>query len=148
MLANHESVRRLFPGAQDKTFLDAACVSIAPTVAVEAIEKFLRDAMLCPESSATAQHIAMDAARETARIEAARLINASTEEIAIVESTTAGLNAVAAAMPFEDGDNVVICDLEFLQVAIPFDNLRRFKRSAALVFRFTSSTAEMILTLC
>ncbi|MEO6726339.1 MAG: aminotransferase class V-fold PLP-dependent enzyme [Blastocatellia bacterium] len=128
MLPNHDSIRALFPGASDKTFLDAACVSIAPTVAVEAIAKFLNDAMLCPQPSATAQHIAMDVARETARTEAAKLINASTDEIAIVESTTVGLNAIAAAIPFEDGDNVVMCDLEFLQVAIPFDNLQRFKK--------------------
>jgi selenocysteine lyase/cysteine desulfurase len=128
MLRNHDSLRALFPGTKDKTFLDAACVSIAPAVATEAVTKFLNDAMLCPEPSATAQHIAMDVARETARTEAAKLINTSTAEIAIVESTTAGLNAIAAAIPFEDGDNVVMCDLEFLQVAIPFDNLRRFKQ--------------------
>lgn len=128
MLSNHEKIRSLFPGTEGKAFLDAACVSIAATIAIDAIQNFLRDAMLCPEPSATAQHIAMDAARETARIEAAKLINASTDEIAIVESTTAGLNAAASAIPFEDGDNAVICDLEFLQVAIPFDNLRRSKR--------------------
>jgi selenocysteine lyase/cysteine desulfurase len=41
------------------------------------------------------------------QLEAARLLNASTDEIAIVESTTAGLNSIAAAMPFEDGDNIL-----------------------------------------
>lgn len=128
MLTDHNSVRALFPGTNDKAFLDAACVSIAPTVAVEAITAFLNDALLCPEVSATAQHIAMDVAREAARLEAAKLINASADEIAIVESTTAGLNAIAAAIAFADGDNVVMCDLEYLQVAIPFDNVRRFNR--------------------
>ncbi len=128
MFSNHESIRAQFPGTQDKVFLDAACVSVAPKVATDAIAKFLNDAMLCPETSATAQHIAMDMARETARVEAAKLINASTDEIAIVESTTAGLNTIVAAMPFADGDNVLMSDLEFLQVAIPFENLRRFKR--------------------
>ncbi len=128
MLNNHQAIRSLFPGTADKVFLDAACVSLTPKVAAEAIGKFLSEAMLCPAPSATDQHISMDLARKTARIEAAKLINASIDEIAIVESTTAGLNAIASAMPFEDGDNVVMCDLEFLQVAIPFDNLRRFKR--------------------
>ena len=71
MLTNHDSIRALFPGTADKTFLDAACVSIAPTAATEAITRFLNDATLCPEISATAQHIAMDAAREAARAEAA-----------------------------------------------------------------------------
>lgn len=128
MLNDHESIRALFPGTTGKAFLDAACVSIAPEPSVEAIGRFLRDAMFCPEPSATAQHIAMDVARENARLEAAKLVNASSDEIAVVESTTAGLNAIVSAMPFVDGDNVLICDLEYLQVAIPFDNLRRFKR--------------------
>lgn len=127
MLDNHAKIRGLFPGTDDKAFLDSACVSIAPSVSIEAIEEFLEDSMQCPQPSATAQHIAMDSRRETARIEAARLLNSSTDEIAIVESTTAGLNSIAAAMPFEDGDNILICDLEFLQVAIPFDNARRFR---------------------
>ena len=128
MLENHETIRAAFPGTRDKAFLDAACVSITSTTAVNAIEGFLRDAMLCPEPTATAQHIAMDVSREAARVEAARLINASPDEIAIVESTTAGLSSIVPAIPFEDGDNVLMCDLEFLQVAIPFDNLRRHKQ--------------------
>jgi cysteine desulfurase / selenocysteine lyase len=128
MLPDHDAVRRLFPGAADKAFLDAACTSLAPTVAVEAIGAFLRDALLCPEPSATAQHIAMDLSRGAAKLGAARLIGASPEEIALVESTTAGLSAAVPALPFADGDNVLISDLEFLQVAIPFDQVRRSKR--------------------
>ncbi len=38
----------------------------------------------------------------------------------MVESTTHGLNVIAAAIPFQPHENVVICDLEFLQVAIPW----------------------------
>jgi cysteine desulfurase/selenocysteine lyase len=128
IIRDHENVRRLFPGVCDKVFLDAACVSLAPITAADAISGFLQNAMLCPEPTATAQHLAMDASRETARMEAARLIGASPDEIAIVESTTAGLNCVVPALPLEDGDNVLICDLEFPQVAIPFENMRRFKR--------------------
>ena len=127
MLPNHEQIRALFPGTSDKAFLDAACVSLTPTVAVEAIKRFLDDAMHCPEESATAQHIAMDRAREVARREAARLLNAATEEIALVESTTAGLNAIVSALPLAEGDNAVICDLEFMQVAIPLVNLQRLR---------------------
>src|SRR5215212_8665352 len=101
MLENHENIRAAFPGTRDKAFLDAACVSIASTTAAHAIENFLRDAMLCPEPTATAQHIAMDVSREAARLGAAGLINASTDEIAIVESTTAGLSSIVPAIPFE-----------------------------------------------
>lgn len=128
MLPHQETIRSLFPGTGDKAFLDAACVSLAPTVASEAITGFLREAVYCPAPSATAQHLAMDAARETARQQAAQLINASTDEIAIVESTTAGLNAIAAALPLAAGDNVLLCDLEFPQVTIPFVHLRQTRQ--------------------
>ena len=38
----------------------------------------------------------------------------------MVESTTHGLSLVADAIPLERGDRVVICDLEFLEVAVPW----------------------------
>jgi hypothetical protein len=43
-----EAARSHFPGLLGKVFLDAACVSLAPRPAVEAIEKFLDLAMVCP----------------------------------------------------------------------------------------------------
>lgn len=127
MLPHHETIRGFFPGTGNKTFLDAACVSLASQTASDAITQFLCQAVYCLAPSATAQHLAMDAARATARQQAARLINAAATEIAIVESTTAGLNAIAAAMPWAAGDNVLLCDLEFPQVAIPFAHLRQTK---------------------
>ncbi len=62
----------------------------------------------------------MDRLREAARPEAARLINAGPDEIALVESTTQGLTMAAQCIPLERGDRVLICDLEYLQVAIPW----------------------------
>ncbi len=49
-----------------------------------------------------------------------KLINADEDDIALVESTTHGLNLVANAIPLQRGDRVVICDLEFLEVAVPW----------------------------
>jgi cysteine desulfurase/selenocysteine lyase len=112
--------RRHFPGLLDKTFLDAACVSLAPRPAVEAIEKFLGLAMICPLDSSTHHHIFMDEMRAAARPAAARLINAQAEEIALVESTTQGLTVAANSIPLEPGDRVLISDLEFLEVAVPW----------------------------
>ena len=85
------SARQHFPGLFDKVFLDAACVSLAPRPAVEAIEKFLDLAMVCPLDSSTHHHIFMDEMRAAARPAAAHLINAHPDEIALVESTTHGL---------------------------------------------------------
>lgn len=112
--------RAEFPALREKTFLDAACVSLAPQSAVEAIRNFLELARDCPEASATLQHIAMDDRRAEARPEAAGLLNAGEDEIALVESTTHGLALAAEAIPLARGDRVLLCDLEFLQVAVPW----------------------------
>ena len=114
------NARQHFPGLLDKTFLDAACVSLAPRPAVEAIEKFLGLAMVCPLDSSTHHHIFMDEMRAAARPAAARLINAHDDEIALVESTTHGLTLAAQSIPLEPGDRVLISDLEFLEVAVPW----------------------------
>src|SRR3989442_9638067 len=51
---------------------------------------------------------------------AARLINAHEDEIALVESTSHGLSLAASAIPLESGDRVLLSDLEFLEVAVPW----------------------------
>jgi cysteine desulfurase / selenocysteine lyase len=115
-----DQIRDQFPALNEKTFLDAACASLAPRAACEAIQKFLDLAMLCPSPSATLHHMAMDEMRAEARPQAARLINASEDEIALVESTTHGLAIAASALPLARGDRVLLCDLEFLEVAAPW----------------------------
>jgi cysteine desulfurase/selenocysteine lyase len=117
--------RQHFPGLHDKTFLDAACVSLAPRPAVEAIEKFLDLAMICPLESSTHHHIFMDEMRAAARPACATLIGARDDEIALVESTTHGLSLAADAIPLEPGDRVLLSDLEFLQVAVPWTQKRK-----------------------
>lgn len=117
---NIDSTRGQFPGLKDKVFLDAACCSLAPRVAVEAIDKFLDLAMTCPLNSSTHHHMFMDEMRAKARPAAARLINAHEDEIALVESTTHALSLAASAIPLERGDRVAISDLEFLEVAVPW----------------------------
>jgi len=114
------AARPHFPGLLGKVFLDAACISLAPRPAVEAIEKFLNLAMVCPLESATAHHIFMDEMRAAARPAAARLINAHVDEIALVESTSHGLSLAAQSVPLERGDRVLMSDLEFMEVAIPW----------------------------
>jgi cysteine desulfurase / selenocysteine lyase len=117
--------RQHFPGLLDKTFLDAACVSLTPRPVVEAIEKFLDLAMVCPLESSTHHHIFMDEMRAAARPACAALIGAREDEIALVESTTHGLALAAAAIPLEPGDRVLLSDLEFLQVALPWTQKKK-----------------------
>jgi cysteine desulfurase/selenocysteine lyase len=116
--------RGLFPGLSGRTFLDAACVSLAPRPAIDAVEDFLAMAATCEERDASLHHVAMDRLRGRAVQEGAALLGAAEDEVALIESTTHGLNIAAQVIPFEPGDNVVIADLEFLQVAIPWVKLR------------------------
>lgn len=117
---NLSEVRDQFPALKKKVFLDAACVSLAPLTAIDAVKRFLDSAAICAERSATKHHIAMDDAMGRARPEAARLINASENEIALVESTSHGLSVAASSIPLERGNRVLICNLEFMEVAIPW----------------------------
>jgi selenocysteine lyase/cysteine desulfurase len=122
---NLEEARGQFPALKHKIFLDAACVSLAPRAAVEAIESFLEMAAECPAPSSTRLHIAMDELRAAVRPEAAKLIGAQADEIALVESTTHGLSLAANAISLERDDRVLVCDLEFLQVAIPWSQKQK-----------------------
>ncbi len=112
--------RETFPGLRDRTFLDAACVSLIAQPVHDEVRKFL-DLCLSPDATDASQHhIAMDEARPRTVAEAARLINADPARVALVESTSHGLNIVANALPMRAGDKVLIADTEFLQVAIPW----------------------------
>ena len=116
-----DTVRReQFPALAGKTFLDAACASLAPQAAADAIAALVRDVQTYPERSATAFHIRLDAARDATRPAAARLIGARPEDIALVENTSHGLAIAAAAIPFEAGDNILVPELEYLQVPLPW----------------------------
>jgi selenocysteine lyase/cysteine desulfurase len=124
------AARQFFPGLAGCAFLDSACVSLAPAQAIAAVKAFADMTAGCAERDASFHHIAMDTLRGTAVREGARLLGADEAEIALVESTTHGLNIVAQAIPFEPQDNVVIADLEFLQVAIPWVKLQERGRIA------------------
>ena len=115
-----DDARLEFPALQQQVFLDSACVSLAPQRAIEKLRAFLDIAAYCPSGSSTQHHLDMDAMRSAARPQLARLINASQDDIALVESTTHGLSLVANAIPLRRGDHVLLCDLEFIEVALPW----------------------------
>jgi len=54
-----------------------------------------------------------------------QLINASPEEIAFVQNTAEGINIAAHAIPFQPGDNVIFCDMEYPANVYPWMNLER-----------------------
>ena len=117
--------RAEFLALGDRAYLDAACIGIAPRRAVSAVAAVARRAQSCPEESGTAHHVALKREHTHARSAAARLIGAAESEMALVESATHGLSIAAQALPLGPGDEVAVCDLEFVQAAVAFTHLRR-----------------------
>lgn len=116
--------KKEFPEVEKITFLDAACVSLAPQRTVNALIDFAKFCGRNDEASSSAHHLAMDARRHKAYEEAAKLLNADIDEIALVESTSHGLNIAATSIPLKEGDKVLTTSLEFLQVAMPWCMMR------------------------
>ena len=109
-----------FPGTSMKAYLDAACVSITSRSAVTAIQQFLEMALVCSAESSTQLHLNMDAMRRQALSEAAVFLHTGEENLALVESTTHGLNLAGRGLPLEPGSQVLVGEMEFLQVAMPW----------------------------
>jgi selenocysteine lyase/cysteine desulfurase len=114
------AARSFFPGTQGRAFLDAACISLLPVQAEAALRRLTDTLLHCPASDASAHHIDLDRTATQPRREAARLIGARPDDIALVESTTHGLEIVAAAVPLGPGDKVLVGDTEFLGLAVPW----------------------------
>ncbi len=151
MSIDWEKVRKEeWPVLETMTFLDAACVSFAPQRTVRALKEFADFSARQDEANSSAHHIAMDNMRGKAYREAAKLLNADIEEIALVESTTHGLNIAATSIPLEDGDNIITANLEFIQVALPWCAMRRNKDieirvAAPSDSRFYAETFEALI---
>jgi selenocysteine lyase/cysteine desulfurase len=120
MATTPAQARSTFPATRDIVYLDAAAVSLVSEPVGDAVREFL-DLCLHPGAAdASRHHLVMDEMRRGAIREAARLLNAGEDQIALVESTTHGLNIAANAIPLERGDRILVADTEYLQVAIPW----------------------------
>lgn len=138
-----------WPVLKTMTFLDAACVSFAPQRAVNAVKNFADMTATQNEANSSAHHIAMDSLRNKAYVEAQKLLNADPEEIALIESTSHGLNIAARGIPLEDGDNIITTNLEFIEVALPWCMMRHEKKIEIRVLktednRFRASDFEKL----
>ena len=130
MNVNWEQVRKEeYPwlATNEKVFLDAACVGIAPQRIVRAIKTFAEYTARNDEPSSGLHHLGLDNHRMKAYEEAAKLLNADVDEIALVENTSHGLNVAATCIPVGEGDNVVTTDCEFIQVALPWCAVQKKK---------------------
>lgn len=118
-MLNVEAIRADFPGSTQQVYLNAAGVGLPPRSAVEAVQHAVTLLGQGPaEKGYKAYYQAIGAPAGKAKEEAARLLHVTPQEMAFIDDTTMGLNIALAAIPFSSGDNLVLCDLEYPQVAI------------------------------
>jgi selenocysteine lyase/cysteine desulfurase len=110
-----------FPVVGRSTYL-SICDSTALSRRVRAaVDEFLDHVMYWRETRAVREQ-RVDGARD----KFARLIGAASAEIAIVKNVSEGINAIATAIPWRAGDNVVLCaGLEHPNNVLPWVHLRR-----------------------
>jgi cysteine desulfurase / selenocysteine lyase len=112
-------LRALMPAAKQYAYLDHAAMSSLPQPAVDAFQKWLKEAAEVgnPVWGQWVKGI------ESTRATAAQMIGAHAEEIALVSNTTSGISLIAEGLDWREGDNVVTLADEFPSNLYPWMNL-------------------------
>lgn len=119
------AARALFPGTRDRAYLDAASIGLLPAPAAAALARLADDLSAVPARDTGAHHLALDRIAGAARAEVAKLINATASDIALVESTTHGLQIIADCVSLAQGDCVLVGETEYLGLAMPWIGRRQ-----------------------
>ncbi len=112
-----EQFRLKFARLQEVVYLDTAQRGLTPPELTEAGCQVLRDWEAFDSSNSRLR-------TEQAKERLATLLRVSSEELALVGNTAQGLNAVASAIPWQAGDNVVLADCEHASNFYPWAHLR------------------------
>lgn len=125
-----ERLRQNFPVTRNKVYLNHAAHSPLP--------KPVRDAMCkCVEEfSEYGDATGLDDGKSSF----ARLINAEKDEVALVESTSMGLNIIANMLNYPPGSNIVTTDLEYPSVVYPW-----MKRKLGATIRYVANKEGKVL---
>lgn len=105
----NEHIRRLFPAAEKYTYLNSAACAPLPTVAIEAVNRQLKDV----SENGTVNFPDWIGTKNRARELAAKMLNVRGEQIAFMRNTSDGLATIANGLPWKKGDNIVIYAHEF-----------------------------------
>jgi len=126
-------IRKCFPILKSKVFLNHAGVSPLCIPVAEAIQNYLKHRVMGEE-----EDFDMDSVRSLF----AHLINAGSEEIALVPNTSTGLNIAANLLRHPRGSNIVTSDLEFPSVVYPW---LRIKMKSNLEIRYVKNVEGKVL---
>ncbi len=133
-----------FSGTAQQTYLNTAGIGLPPQAALDAVKEA---AVLLAQGPAhmgySAYYRALGESALKAKTQAAQLLTATPQEIAFIDDTTMGLNIALAAIPFTPGDNIVLCDLEYPQVAISASHPQSHSQVEVRVARHTNGVVTV-----
>jgi cysteine desulfurase/selenocysteine lyase len=104
----NKEIRQQFPMTEELVYLETGGIGTMPLAAIEAAHAFLEARKRSPDT----EHLWL-ATTDAVRGMIAELIGAKPNEIAITTSTTEGMNIIANALDWKEGDNIVIDDLDY-----------------------------------
>ena len=100
----NSQVRDLFPGASGQVYLDVCARGLIPEPVRAAVDRHIRIRM---ERGGDKDELRAEV--EKVRHAFAGLVNSNVNEVAITKNVSEGLNLFAASLPWEPGDNVLVC---------------------------------------
>lgn len=112
--------RREFPVVGERVFLAHAAVSPLPGRVRERMRSYLDAASLDDQEAVLGPEFFSET-----RASAARLLGVDPAEIALLGPTSTGLSLVAEGLPFNAGDNVLVCQEDYPSNVYPWLGLRR-----------------------
>jgi selenocysteine lyase/cysteine desulfurase len=96
--------RGLFPGSQNAIYLNVSVKGLVSTAARDVARRYV-DARV----ETGGDKAEMQATVERTRESFAELVGAHPDEIALTKNVSEGIGAIATSLPWQPGDNVVIC---------------------------------------
>jgi cysteine desulfurase/selenocysteine lyase len=116
-------IRSLFPGVEEQVYLDASLRGLVPRSVIEAAHAHLDERL-----HGTGEKAAFQESVERTRTLLAGLLGAAADEVAITKNVSEALNIFASSLPWQPGDNVVLCtELEHPNNVFLWYNLKKLR---------------------
>lgn len=113
--------RTRFPGVNDQIYFETSARGLLPQGALDAAMHFYEAALRGAAKETDPVYHAAERARE----QFARLVGASADEVTLTRNVTEGLNMIVASLPWQSGDNAIVCrDIEHPNGVYSLYNMR------------------------
>ena len=110
-----------FPSSERLHYLNHAAISPWPRASADAVQQFAEENAL----QGGLDYGRWVATEQRCRARYAELLNAHSDDIALVKNTSEGLSFIANGLSWKRGDNVVLPDCEFPSNWLAWESLRR-----------------------